>query len=320
MRPSPLPVAALLLLAGAAAGVQPQGLLFRDDVEGDAAYGIRVEASEYLVELVAHGNAGVAMDVIAVFEYNAQQQFMGGFVWSWNSWAPRNVVTLGYAGLDAFEERVGLRTHATDASCPYACVTLYGSPWTGPYWVLWDGGMSRTTTEVWGPDGAKAHVGRGTPHALSDAMLTDGSPNVQAGLLLPSPAGPSRPAGAKALRDAVVEVQVEHRLHGLFYALDGKRACTLLTACAAGDEVEGFCGQVTGIDCRSVAISWAGPAGGGSGNWAYPLIDEPPGAYKFRIDRALDAWGGWLWHPGSSTYLDLFEDHVNLALADAPFP
>lgn len=200
--------------------------------------------------------------------------------------SPDRVVVIAPDGLDA-GPGISLQwaTAETDDTCSGACVVAdWDDAAPGDRHVIgWIAGAALGTMKVRGSAGTTAASTVGAAYALGDADLEGGAPNIQVQPGVP----PGNNLGAKAIRDAAFPVTAEHRLYGIWTAIDLKIACvgTCVITANAWEELH------RASACGPAMISWTGPGGaGGDGQLFYPIRGPPAGDYAFTVELSADAY------------------------------
>jgi hypothetical protein len=182
-------------------------------------------------------------------------------------------------------------------TCPWLCLgieTTGAEPGAHRY-LLWTGGVGDVELTVHDPgEVAEVAVREGEATVLGDADLEGGDANAQvqrtACERCPVPGTSTDAAlGVKVLRGAFATERVDDRLYGFWSASDVELACQFTVgACLGASSLTAACSALAPAACDPTQLSWEGPGGGGQGPGGHAFVGEPPGAYRFTVDRKVD--------------------------------
>lgn len=208
---------------------------------------------------------------------------------------------------------------------------------------FWMGGMQTVNLTLRADTAVDYEIAEGTPHMNGAVDFDGGQTSLQAQAGPPEPDDTELPnPGVRVMRNASLDVTVEHQAIGSWIALEPASACQAIIAgtCvpvhaladALASDAEDACEQRTNAGCHAprqaiedeteTRISWAGPDGAdGEGSLWYDFDGAEPGTYRFTVDEATEAYTGTLVYDAETgTYVALQPTYFLLVLADLPDP
>jgi len=220
---------------------------------------------------------------------------------------------------DSVEADIGLPTG--DDECPLICLTInsFDREPGSHYYVVWVGGTSDAHLTARSEDGGNVVTNRGDAMSLGDPALDNGV-RYQVQRTLKTPIGP-QPVGAKAMKDATADFDVENELYGAWGKSDFKKVCRFGLGPSGCVQVSNnrVC-RARDLNCFPSKISYDGPDGGGEGESIYGLFGEPPGEYTFRVDHKVDPYGPEHSTATPNTWVNLGENYSWLTVTDVDLP
>jgi hypothetical protein len=290
---------------------------------GPGSFAAKITSTgRFAVELSAAGPKVGSTDGIAILLYDESRGFLFGVGVTGHGSPDRTIVALGPSGPEA---PAGLGVRVRDAgtdACPYSCMEfdVTTPPGAVRHVVAWSAGLAGAVRlDVFGAAGTTAAVSTGTSAALGDPEIQNGSPNVQVQRRVVGFHG----AGAKVMREAVAQVDVEHRLFGFWGATNAKFACNFTASvCAGPTDLDNACRAAAGMGCDGASLGWVGPPGSGAGARSYFFSDVTGGPWGFRVHHKADAYdpAGGAYEPATGTLVFAGEHYSALSVADVAWP
>lgn len=298
--------------------------LYREQIDGDAAWGVRVDTdgSDFALDLVNHRPVEGAIGALGWFELDEDFEPTS---WAllhgkWHQEQNRLVFqdeerSPGTDGLEVTvvsedDEGVSPASHPDVISWVR---TTRENPDPGSYYfVFFTGGGTLGEVIVNGDEGVDVDVKEGTPHVLYDGAFENGDVNVQQTKTVspPTPYLTDRLYGLRTMVDASVSFEVEDALWGKWANYDSHNAvCGLLVGpCFSLTPFEMLVREQTGLS--RAEISWDSSHDEGHDEQGYTFWGAPSGAYTFTIDHKVD------WMTDNLVAYQAFEHTSRLMTAD----
>jgi hypothetical protein len=323
MRSGRLALALLLLapaLGASAFHHDDLPLVFSAHAEGGASWAVRLDRAHggtLAFDFTANGTPTSTWITFGLAIVDAQGR--PAFYFALSGLAERDApLDVRVVSLDPVDPTVQVRRG--DPRCSLYCVGVdvnADTDATPVRLVIWEAGMSSMGVEVRAPDASAALQHQGSAWAIGDHEFLPGP--VHERRLIPLADGAN--LGFKAIRGDHLPLQVEHRLYGFFVGDDFKSVCTAVSCVSNHDTLDQpFRAACRVVGCPTLALSWQGPGAGAHGGTAYSIMDQPPGAYDFRIDDMTEGYIDRNVDASPVAFADGAESWAFVSLADVEPP